>query len=213
MDLAKYLKRAGVITGPLSSKENTSVSRAGATFGALRGIPPMPFDAKFLVYGSSLHEQFLEDKLETVISKEEQVKVDRSLVALNKNPLVKKLMAGSVTEQKLYKKIYDVLVAYILDIHNKKQRIGADLKTTSCRTLKQFAETCKKYGYFRQAHVYIKAENLKLFFFIAITKSDNPEVFILCANDYKEELKNAEEEIKWLFYFFKKYGKITQQTK
>ncbi len=206
MILSQYLKRAGLVSGSLLNG-NTSVSGCGANLTALRGLPPMKLGAAGN-YGSAAHEQFLEEKKTYKVTSEEQEIIDEAIAKLWKNPLVKSIMKGSVSEKKLYKKIYGVLVAYILDIHNEKQRIGADLKTTSCRTLKQFIESAKEYGYFRQAVVYVKAAKLKMFFFIAITKQKgNVQVFIFCTNDYKEDMKYAEEEIKWLMYFFKYYGK------
>ena len=211
--LSNYLKRAGVTTGPLSSKENTSHSGCNATLRALWGLPPLPPFSAHNTYGNATHEQFLEGKKSYKISKDEQRMVHAAIKALNRHPLVKRLMSGSTREQKLYKKIRGVLVAYILDINNKKQRCGADLKTTSCKTINQFIKSMVEYGYFRQAVLYIWAEGLKMFFFIAVTKTHTPQVFIVAVNNFKEEMKNAEFEVEFLLYFAKYYGKMVPKTK
>lgn len=195
------------MTGPLSNK-NTSASGVGEILHYLKGNAPRPAYSAENNFGSSVHERFLENKAEYKITKEEELLVAECLAKLKAHAVVKHLMKDAVSEQKLYRKIYGVLVAYILDIHKKKERIGADLKTTVCKTLQEFIGKAFEYGYFRQAATYIKAANLKLFFFIGITKHlGDVKVLIFCANDYKDHLEYAHEELRFLLYFFKHYGK------
>jgi len=210
--LSSYLKRAGVVTGPLS--RNTSHSALDTILTGLRGLPPKPAFSAHNNFGSATHEQYLEDKVELEVTVEEQELINEALEKLRKHPLAKQLYKDSVREDKKYKKLHDVLMSYILDIHKPKERIGADLKTTSCVTQQDFVSKAKDYKYFRQAATYSLLENLKLFFFIAVTKTRHKvKVFILCAHDHPEEMAYAEQELKFLLYFYKHYGKFTRDKK
>lgn len=208
--LALYLKREGITTGPLA--KNTSHSGLLDLRRALLGIKKPEIKPEQFVFGSALHEQQLEKKKEIKVDKKSQGLINAMMKALDKTPLVRKLMASSVKEEKLFTTIKGILIAYILDINCKAEKIGADLKTTSCTTLEKFIEKAIEYGYFNQAVTYIIAEKLKLFFFIGVTKEKNPKVFIISVTDpqFKQEMTYAREELEFLLYFYSLYGKIIE---
>ena len=208
MKLNIYLKRVGVTTGSLA--KNTSHSGLLDLRRQLLGLPEPPKYTGYNNFGSALHEQFLEGKKTFEVTPEEQRLIDEMIKALNKHPLVKRFMLTSIKEEKLYIEIAGVLVAYILDIHCKAERIGADLKSTACRTLEDFVRKAEEYGYFNQAATYIKAANLKMFFFIGITKELRPKIFILSVTDHKDKLTYAQEELDFLLYFYSLYGKLNE---
>lgn len=206
MHLTTYLQRAGVTSGP--SFKNTSHSQLEVIKRGLLGLPQFKGGEAFLSFGSALHEQWLEAKKGHKLDKVSQLQLHSCLQALNSSQSAMWLLKDSVREEKLKTRIHGVEMAFILDIHKKKERIGADLKTTGVRNLSEFVLKAKEYGYFRQAITYIRAANLKDFYFIAVTKTASPKVFIMRVGDYPEELHYAEEELKFLLYFYGHYGKI-----
>ena len=204
MSLATYLQRAGVTTGPLV--KNTSHSGLDVIKKLLLGEQLFRGGEEFLQFGSALHERWLEGNFKReVLPKQVRVLV-AAYNALQSDKFAMKLLTGSTREEKLYTKLNGVEISFILDIHRKAERVGADLKTTGVRCLAEFVDKARQYGYFRQAVTYMKAANLKTFYFIAVTKTTAPKVFIFCVNDYPEELAYAERELEFLLYFYKHYG-------
>lgn len=211
MLLPLYLKKTGLVTGPLA--KNTSHSGLLDLRRQLLGLPKPPeTKPEHQNFGNALHEQFLENGKKTfMVIPEEQKLIDAMIKALWAHPLVKNLMADSVREEKLYKEFQGVLLAYILDINCKKRKIGADLKSTVCRTLAQFIEKAFEYGYINQGFTYKEIEKLKMFFFIGVSKEKKPKVFILNLADHKEELEYAKNEVEFLLYFYSGYGKLIEK--
>lgn len=208
MQLTTYLQRAGHVTGPLS--KNTSYSGLETLLRFILGKPPMQYGAP-QNYGIAVHEQYLEKKKRVKVTPEEQRQIDKAIIALNNNPIVKRLMKKAVTESKKYKKLKGVELAYILDINEQESKVGADIKTTVITNLAQFVAKAEEYGYFRQAKIYILVEGLKMFFIVAVTKEKNPRVYLFCVSDYPKQLAKAEKELNFLLYFYKVYGKPTEQ--
>lgn len=206
MHLSTYLKKAGVTTGLLS--KNTSHSSLEVIKKGLLGLPQFKGGEVFLVFGNALHEQWLENKSAYKLDKQQKRQLSLCLTALNSHEHASKLLKGSITEEKLRIAINGVEVAFILDIHRKRERVGADLKTTGVRSLNEFVQKAKEYSYFRQAATYILAANLREFHFIAVTKEVTPRVFMLCVQDHPEELRYAKKELEFLLYFYKHYGNL-----
>lgn len=204
MALNAYLKRAGLTTGPLI--RNTSHSRLEVVKKFLLCLPQFKGGESFLVFGNELHLQWLQNKGEEKLSLEENKKIKAMLQKLRANPICKMLYANSVREQKLYTTLHEVEIALILDIEQQKEKRGADLKTTTCRNLKDFVEKAIEYGYFRQGKTYKLARKLKHFYFIAIQKEPPYNIFIMDVSAYPAEEQYAEEELEFLLYFYKNYG-------
>jgi hypothetical protein len=138
----------------------------------------------------------------------QQEKIDKMVKVLRSHPVVTKLMVDSTSEEKKYKEMRTVLIAYILDIHKQKQRIGADLKTTVCKTYHECLKKAIEYGYVKQARIYMEMENLREFYFIFICKSEPFEIFIISYSDFKKYEPYAIKEIEFLLYFYKHYGRF-----
>lgn len=206
MHLPTYLQRAGVTTGSLV--KNTSHSGLEIIKKSLLGLPQFKGGEVFLVFGSALHEMWLENKSAYKLDKAQTKQLNQCLNALNASPEAMQLMKDSIREEKLKVKLNGVEMAFILDIHKKKARVGADLKTSGVRSLNEFITKAKEYGYFRQGVTYVKAAGLKAFYFIAVTKEPIPRVFIFCIQDHPEEMNYAERELEFLLYFYKHYGNV-----
>jgi uncharacterized protein YutD len=99
------------------------------------------------------------------------------------------------------------------DIINQKKSFGADLKTTSCRTNRQFVDLAlRKYDYLRQSWCYKQVEELEDFYFIGIQKQEPFEVFILNIKDYAKEERQSIKETRFLLEFFKHYGRPVRKS-
>lgn len=208
--LTKYLKKQEIITGPLD--KNTSHSRMDNMRKMLLGLPLFKGGEHFLKFGSALHEMFLENISTTfnTLSKPEKRKIVAMVNALNSHPVVKSLMKDSIREEKIYGYLFGVYLALILDAKQPKLNRGFDLKTTNCRTKQEFENKIEEAGYVKQGFIYKKITGLKDFYFIAINKEPPHPIFIVDMAKYKMEEKYAEQELKFLTYFYKHYGNINQ---
>lgn len=204
--LVLYLKLKGACTGPLA--KHTSHSGMGNNLTLIVGEKLMEGFQEFLVFGNALHNKFanIESPAGDTLPLPQKIALIKSATALDKHPVVKVLTRDADREQKLYTELNGVKIAYILDVHQRRKRIGSDLKTTACNTLEEIVESCRKYGYFRQAQTYIKAEKLKKFYFIFINKTTY-KITVLDVDDYAEDMAYAEKELAFTLYFYKHYGK------
>lgn len=212
MTLAKYLIENNVVTGPL--EKNTSHSGLEVIRKFILGQPQFIGGETFLKFGSALHEVFLENIFTTynTLSKPEKAKIVAMVNKLNSHPVVARLMQGSIREEKIYGTLYYALLALILDGKQPPKKRGFDLKTTTCRTQEQFESKMVSYGYVKQGLIYKKLAGLKEFYFVAIQKETPYEIFIIDTNKYKKEEQYADQELKFLTYFYKHYGKVTTPT-
>lgn len=210
--LRDYLLSKGAITGPVV--KNTSYSHLGNLKTKLHGFPLFIGGEIFLLFGTALHELFLENKRGEAYERLDpwdKVKVEKMVERLKAHPVVMKLFNNSIREEKIYKRckdLFNIEFAYILDIDQRATNTGSDLKSTACKTL----EDCKKkfvlYGYVSQGVLYKKLTNRKNFFFIFISKHAPYDIFILNTADFKKEEAYAEKELKFLTYFYKHYGNL-----
>lgn len=208
MTLQQYTKRHGLFTGPIrKGKKNTSHSSLEVIKKAVCGQEQFKGGEGFLYFGNALHERCLVKDHSRKVTPQEAAILEPMAEAFAKHVVVQALMKGAICEQKFYVNLNGVKVAVILDIKKLAEKLGADLKTTNCKSMVECIEKAILYGYFRQAVTYIKAALLKKFFFIFITKSVVPQVFILDVSKFKDEMKYAEQELAWLLYMFKNYGK------
>lgn len=192
------------MSGPLS--KNTSHSRMQAAKKHLLGQEQFKGGEAFLQFGDALHKRWLVNSHEYRLTEQEHQQITEMVEALNKHAVAKSLLKDATVEQKKYTELQGVLIAYILDI--QKHKVGADLKTTSCRTKADFERKAKEYGYFEQAEVYMEAEKLREFYFIGICKQKPYNVYILDVRMHQRSMRYAKKEIEFLLYFYKHYGNV-----
>lgn len=209
--MVKYLQKIGLITGPL--ERNTSHSGLESLRRSLLGEPQFQGGEEFLKFGTALHEVFLENKFDTykTLPAWQQEKIDKMVIKLNSHPVVRRLIANSIKEDKQYKKLNGVLMAYILDIKQAHKSTGADLKTTTCTTFHDCIKKSIEYGYVKQGKIYMKMEKLKEFYFIFINKSEPFDIHIVSYKEFKNEEVYAEKELEFLSYFYSKYGRFVTE--
>jgi hypothetical protein len=213
--LNAYLMRAGVTTGPL--RKNTSHSALDRLKRFLFGLPQLKQlkgTEGFLNFGNALHEAFLLNKYGESYSRltaEDQKTINLMVVKLRRHPVVSALVADSEREIKKTTTIEGVEFTYILDAKQKEKKRGSDLKSTSARTIQEFIQQAKDLGYFRQSKSYKIAEGLDEFFYFAQQKKKPHDIFIIDCAKFKEEEAYYEAELKFLLYFTKNYGFITNE--
>lgn len=208
MTLYHFLKSRNLITGPITKgKVNTSHSAMEVIKKAWCGQEQFAGGEEFLHFGNALHERCLEDNHKRQVPIH-QVELLASMASIFKaHKIIAALMKGAVCEKKFMVTLNGVKVVVILDIRQIKKRLGADLKTTTAKSLADCIKKAIEYGYFRQGLTYIKAAKLNHFFFVFISKETAPQVFILDVAKFPAEMKYAEQELEWLLYMFKNYGK------
>lgn len=178
---------------------------------------PFLGDEKYLIFGSELHIRFLEGKPSKLLTDQEEYDLASMVLNLNRNLFVQRLMKDSQREITEIGLIDDIRFKWIGDITNqvsKRKRIGADLKTTSAKTEKEFISLAlNKYDYLRQGWCYRTAGKLDEFYFIGIQKHEPYNVYILNVKDYAKEENRIVKETKFLLSIYKQYGRvITKQT-
>jgi len=215
MTLVQHLVNAGLVTGPLPTTHNTSNSAMGAAKTFLLGEKQFAGDETFLAFGRVLHEhlQHIENEKYRsadfqTLTTEEQAWVLGCCKAARENPVVKRLLVKTTREEKLYCEIDGIRVAFILDIEQMHTGTGVDWKSTSCRNLNDFIKKAIDYDYIRQGLLYKGARNLKHFYFIGLQKQPPHNVYIMDVKRHEAEEFYAKQELKFLLYFYKNYGKI-----
>lgn len=215
MTLLTHLLTQGLVTGPQTTDKNTSHSSLGACKTFLLGQQQFVGDEKYLIFGRVLHEhlQFIENLNYrspnfTNLSSVEQQWVLGCCSSARQHPVVKRLLMKSSRENKLYTEIDGIRVALILDLDQQHLNTGADWKSSSCKTEQDFIKKAILYDYIRQALLYKKARNLKHFYFVGLQKQPPHQVYIMDVKQHEAEQFYAAQELKFLLYFYKHYGKI-----
>lgn len=80
--------------------------------------------------------------------------------------------------RKAFRIEYEGMVFYLpvrckFDIYNKSLKIGADIKTTACTTLKSFAQSIQFFNYDRQGAWYMDLGGLQKMVYFGISKNKN----------------------------------------
>jgi hypothetical protein len=206
--LKLFLKRAGVMTGPLRSPtRHSDLSRVKESLinGKIFAVGYQAYNN----FGSALHYRFLLGKRgKFKLTPMEEKQIQGMLRSLNAHPIVKRLMAEcTVREKRRSVILFGVRMRYTPDAHGLRRPIKIlDAKTTACNTLKDFEESAKQYGYFRQGDTYSLALKASEFWDIGISKSPPYKVFPVLIQNDKEFMRYVREELKFLLYIFKHYG-------
>lgn len=204
MELAAYLKRAGVMTGPL--KRMTRHSELSLIKSHLLGEQISLGYKAHNNFGSAVHSRwFLKKKSKHKLT-EDETKMLESMVAVWENhKIIQRLLAGCVCEKRLSTVLNGVRVGYTPDARHKTWTV--DGKTTACTSFEQFLTSAIKYGYFRQGVQYTLPHKQKQHIIIGVEKKiGTPKVYIIDVFQYKEHVKYCQQELQFLLYIYKHYG-------
>jgi hypothetical protein len=157
----------------------------------------------FLKFGNELHKRFLEPHLKKEkLSPEDEVKLKGMLKALSQYEPLTSFMKGAKLETLSVKPVHGQLVKVKLDI--KKRKKGRDIKSTSCTTREQALKAAVKYGYPKQAFLYMAAEELDDFDFDFVTKSKPHKTFTINIDDFSDLVQvNAADKTRDLIDVYK----------
>lgn len=205
--LVLHFKRAGVVSGPL--RVNTRHSDLSTIKSWLLG-ESISFGFKsFQNFGSAVHYTWLLKKLGAFkLSPAEQAQRAQMIAALERNVIATKLLAECTDrERRRGCKLNGVAIKFTPDANSKTKVI--DLKTTACRSLKDFVQKAFEYGYFRQGKTYLLATGCKEFYIIGIQKQYPFDVYILWLQspEFCNWMDYVEQELDFLLYFYQNYGR------
>jgi hypothetical protein len=174
----------------------------------LLGLPGFWGGEIFLQVGSEIHKRAMEpDKKIKVFDSVYEPVIRGCTMSLHGNKEFKDMLRGASVEILCRNTIHGVYMHGTLDMRNLKgSRKGGDIKTTSSRSYKEIIYSMVKYGYFRQARVYMLLEELEEFKFFFVQKFPPYCVYVVNVADYKQEMKYADNELKFLLKFYDKYG-------
>lgn len=213
--LAEFLTARKLVARPKKGRA-TAINNSGLSLlkARLLGFAEKEKDAAFFAVGSEVHKRVLEPKKKPIPFAAGQEKVIRGMVgALLSNAFLVRLLVGAVVEKKLKGEVMGVKMHGTLDINRAHDLdLIGDIKTTSARTKTECIKSCIKYGYFRQAIVYMTLAGARNFVFIFVTKATPHKVFLIDVNDYGKEMAAAREELRFLLHFWKTYGMPNPKT-
>lgn len=157
-----------------------------------------PTNADYFTTGSAVHDRKLEGKYDRILTPEQVIDVEGMCGSLNRCIELDRLLHGAQTEVFVRGKVYGHTMHGTLDILNPPIATIGDIKTTSTKTFQEFVKSARKYGYFRQAFVYCTLTDIKRFVFIGVRKTSPWDVFTLDTSLFKEDMKYAAQEVKFL---------------
>lgn len=157
-----------------------------------------PSNASYFTAGIAVHERKLEEKYGQTLSKEDETDVTGMHNALNQCLELDALMFRAEVEVFCNGLVHGHMMHGTLDIRNSYLKKIGDIKTTSTETMKEFEKSARKYGYFRQAFVYCAMTGIDTFIFIGVRKRAPYTVFTMDTSEYKEDMRYAGEEVKFL---------------
>lgn len=204
--LVKLFTRAGVVSGPL--RVNTRHSDLSTIKTWLLG-DAISFGYKaYNNFGSAVHHLWLlKRKGNWKLTELETRQRDQMITALDGSVIATKLLSECTDrERRRGCKLNGVAIKFTPDANGKTKII--DLKTTACRSLKDFVAKAFEYGYFRQGKTYLLATGLKEFYIIGIQKAYPFDVYIiwLQSPEYRDRMNYVEQELDFLLYFYQNYG-------
>lgn len=200
------MKRAGLMTGSLLSRRTRHSELALVKTFLLGKVIKIGYNTAYN-FGSAVHEEFLVNKKsKRKLTAEEQKDLKGMMNSLRKHPIVKKLMVNLICEKRQHTELNKIKLGFTPDGLHRLLKWIIDLKTTSCQNITVFTKKCIEYGYFRQGVTYMIATKAKEFYIIGIQKSSPYKVYIVRLQDFKNELRYAEEELAFLLYIYSNYG-------
>lgn len=213
MNFQAILKKARLTTGP-SLRRETRHSNLSVLKAFILGESLVVTKLKKSAYnlGTAVHEKYLKGKNRRKLTPEDRKHYKGMLAALERSPIARRLFAGTIKEKRIRSVINGVRIGGTPDARKpigKDKNVCAyvnDLKTTACTTFAAFLITSFKYGYFRQGVTYMIFTKAREYFLVGVSKIPPYRVFIFRLQDYPDLLRYAEQELKFLLYFYKRYG-------
>lgn len=156
-----------------------------------------------LKFGNEFHKRVLEPwRRYSLMTDEQEEALDNMVESVEDNETFWDLYRSSknrIIEQEIIKGDWGGFI----DV--RKNKVGIDLKSTSCNSEADFIKSCNKFGYFGEGGLYMQIANLDSFFFIACQKKPPYNTFTIDCADYPVEVSEQLEELRTLTYLVKNY--------
>lgn len=184
-----------------SIKDRCSNSELGRIKREILGQPPLELKEDTLYFGRMFHTALLEPhKYDPMaVDGKSRLMIEAMVQSCRKNFHINFFLHSphSVFEKPHF---FDFEgVPFKMKTDNILHDWGTDAKSTACTTHEDFLATFDSYGYWRQAALYMKGENLKRFTFWGVQKNvNNPKVFIVNAHEFPRKLAEGLEEAQTL---------------
>jgi hypothetical protein len=173
---------------------------------ALEGEPQWTGGEAFNKFGIELHKRYLQpDEPVVYMSDLEEKLMGEMLKKLRTDLRLRKIWHNCEREQDKFKVIDGVNCRITGDMLQMGQH-GEDIKTTSCKSFREFELASKRYGYFRQAAFYMEVCDLKTFTFSGVKKHSPCSIYPLNVLDYPAWLKEGKEQFHYLLSVHKRYA-------
>lgn len=158
----------------------------------------------FLKFGNELHKRDLQPHLaKDILTEKQEAMLKSMLQRLADDAQWQNVKRGANLEIVDFVTLYGVRIRGTIDVDQFRVKHGEELKSTSCTSEKQFIEASRKYGYFRQGHVYTKMKNYRSFGFTGIEKREkNPRIFRFVCQDFPHYMQEGEEQARMLIESF-----------
>lgn len=185
-----------------------SNSGLGAFWAKLSDSSGMSAKPETLIFGQNMHLGIYEPEKLIHQDTKEFRKCLRMVEAGRKTPVLSGFLKNKETvyEKPYYALIDGVPVKVKPDAFIPKSRLGHDAKSTATNSLEAFLESMKKYGYWRQAALYMDATGGRNWYFTAISKTEPHKTFIVDCKQYKAEVKQGRIEYREFLRLFVKYN-------
>jgi hypothetical protein len=173
-------------------------------YRALTGQAQFLGDEKFLKFGNELHKRDLQPYLEQdILTDEQELMLKAMLAALKQDAQWQNVKRGANLEVTEFVELYGVRIRGTIDVDQSRLKHGEDLKSTSCANENAFLESSRKYGYFRQAWIYMQMKKYRSFGFTGVQKSvAYPKIFRFNVQDFPHYLQEGEEQARLLIESF-----------
>jgi hypothetical protein len=174
---------------------------------ALKGQAQFWSAQKFLGFGVEMHKRILQPSEERKQMSAEQEEMLEAMcnAAAEYRPLQKRLALTPEFMRECLKwtRIDGLLISGQLDLPIYQWNHLDDLKSTVCKSEKEFIEASRKYDYFRQAWVYQNLA-LNLAALQELRKRKRiPKIYEFIANDFPHYMQEGEEQARLLIDSYK----------
>jgi hypothetical protein len=184
--------------GSINNSRLTDIARL------FRGEALFTGNESYLGVGTEIHKRRLEEHLPIKHMGKDEPVVQGCVTSLQRCKALTAHLTDAEVEQFVWGLVFGHLMHGTIDLMKGKK--GGDIKTTSTTSLLEFIYSMVKYGYFRQALVYMILANLDTFIFYAVQKRPPYKVFVVDVSKFPNEMRQAENELKFLLYYYKTYG-------
>ena len=170
----------------------------------MEGKPSMKALQSTLDFGTDFHTLVLQPEKYTEGSNLKQNNIIKAMARkIHGSPAISNMLKSPECEKEVVKFFEWQGVNCKMKADAILHHICIDPKSTSARDHDSFMKSMDDYGYWRQAKFYMIGSGCTQFFFVGVTKTLSPDLFLVPAHNYPEKLQRAETELMELLNLYK----------